>query len=106
MVNRFEIWDVVLDPTMGSEINKTRPCVVVSPEEINHFLNTIIIVPLTSAIKPYPSRLSCEFMGKKGQLVIDQIRSIDKHRLGKKLGVLDGERAKALCLLLEETFKY
>jgi mRNA interferase MazF len=106
MVKRFEIWEVVLDPTMGSEINKKRPCVVVSPEEINHFLNTVIIVPLTSAIKPYPSRLNFEFMGKRGQLVIDKIRSIDKHRLGKKLGVLDGEKAKELCLLLGETFKY
>lgn len=106
MVRRFDVWEVRLDPTAGSEIGQTRPCVIVSPEEVNHYLNTVIVVPLTSTIKPYPTRLNCEFKGKKGQLVIDQIRSIDKIRLLNNLGRLDDSTAKDLSMLLEETFRY
>jgi mRNA interferase MazF len=106
MVKRFEIWQVKLNPTQGSEINKIRPCLIMSPNVTNKFLNTLVIVPLTSTIKPYPTRLDCTFKGKHGQLVVDQIRSIDKSRLIKKLGVLDIDTCKAICELVSETFKY
>lgn len=106
MVNRFEVWNVELNPTKGSEINKIRPCLIVSPNEANKFLNTVTIIPLTSTIKPYPTRLHCSFKGKHGQLVVDQIRSIDKTRLIGYLGVLDASTSKAICALICETFKY
>jgi mRNA interferase MazF len=106
MVRRFEVWLVELNPTIGSEIKKMRPCLVVSPNEANKYLNTVIIVPLTSTIKPYPTRLNCRFKGKNGQLVIDQIRGIDKSRLIEKLGNMDAITCKHLCELISETFKY
>jgi mRNA interferase MazF len=106
MVSRFDIWHVELNPTVGAEINKIRPCLVVSPDEVNRHLNTVTIIPLTSTLKLYPTRVDCIFKGKKGQLAIDQIRSIDKSRLGKKLGVLDEETAEKICIRLVETFRY
>jgi mRNA interferase MazF len=106
MVKRFEVWNVELNPTKGSEINKTRPCLIVSPNEANKFLYTITIIPLTSTIKPYPTRLNCSFKGKQGQLVVDQIRCIDKSRLVNLLGVMDSVTCKAICELIIETFKY
>ena len=106
MVKRFEVWNIELNPTKGSEINKIRPCLIVSPNEINKFLNTIVIVPMTSTIKPYPTRLDCHFKDKPGQLVIDQIRSIDKSRLIEKLGTMDVNTCKNVCALIIETFKY
>jgi mRNA interferase MazF len=105
MVKRFEVWHEELNPTVGSEIDKIRPCLVVSPDEANRYLNTVIIIPLTSTLKPYPTRVDCLFMGKRGQLAIDQIRSIDKSRLGKKLGKLDQETCEKLCITLIETFR-
>ena len=106
MVKRFDIWHAELNPAVGSEINKIRPCLVVSPDEANRYLNTVIIVPLTSTFKPYPTRVDCHFQGKNGQLAIDQIRSIDKSRLGKKLGKLDEETSEKICITLIETFRY
>ena len=106
MVKRFEVWNIDLNPTIGSEINKVRPCLVVSPNEANRFLNTIVIVPLTSTIKPYPTRLGCHFKDKPGQLVVDQIRSVDKTRLLEKLGSMDLKTCKNLSALIVETFKY
>jgi len=106
MVKRFEVWNVELNPTKGSEINKTRPCLIVSPNEANKFLNTITIIPLTSTIKPYPTRLNCNFKGRNGQLVVDQIRSVDKSRLNERLGVIDSTTARNICELITETFKY
>jgi mRNA interferase MazF len=106
MVKRFDIWHVELNPTVGAEIRKIRPCLVVSPDEVNKHLNTVTIVPLTSTMKPYPTRVDCLFLGKRGQLAIDQIRSIDKSRLDKKLGVLDNETSKMICSRIIETFKY
>lgn len=106
MVKRFEVWAVELNPTQGSEINKVRPCLVVSPNEINKFLNTVIVVPLTSTIKPYPTRLDCQFKGKNGQLVVDQIRSIGKSRLIENMGTMDTTTCKKISSLLVETFKY
>ena len=106
MVKRFEVWLTELNPTVGYEISKNRPCIVVSPNEANKYLNTITIVPLTSTIRKYPTRISCNFEGKSGQLAIDQIRSVDKRRLVKKLGIMDDETCKLLCTILVETFKY
>lgn len=106
MVKRFEIWNIGLNPTVGHEINKIRPCVIVSPDEANKFLKTVTIVPLTSTIKNYPTRIHCKFNSKKGQLAIDQIRSVDKERLKNKLGVLDHETCKILCSTLGIVFRY
>ncbi len=106
MLKRFEVWNIELNPTKGSEINKVRPCLVVSPNEANKFLNTVVIIPMTSIIKPYPTRLNCDFKGKNGQLVIDQIRSVDKSRLIEKLGIMNANTCKNVCSLIIETFKY
>lgn len=105
-VKRFEVWNVELSPTKGSEINKIRPCMIASPNEINKFLNTVIIVPLTSTIKPYPTRQNCHFKGQDGQLVVDQMRCVDKSRLISKLGAMDVKTSKEVCSLIIETFKY
>jgi mRNA interferase MazF len=84
---RFEVWIVTLDPTIGSEIKKPRPCVVISPDQMNlSKLNTVIIAPMTSTVRNYPTRVKLDFQGKTGQIALDQIRTIDKKRLRKKLG--------------------
>lgn len=106
MVKRFEVWNIELNPTRGSEINKMRPCLVISPNEVNKFLNTVVIVPMTSTTKPYPTRLNCHFKGKNGQLVVDQIRCVDKTRLIEKLGIMDTKTCKEISVLIIETFKY
>lgn len=106
VVKRFEIWLVSLDPVQGSEIAKTRPCVIVSPDVLNRHLATVLAAPLTSTIKNYPSRLNCSTLGRNGQIVLDQIRAVDKTRLVKSLGVLDNTTAFQLCVLLTEMFEY
>ena len=106
MVKRFEIRNADLNPTIGSEINKVRPCLIVSPDESNKYLNTVVVVPLTSTVKPYPTRLDCHFQGKQGQLAVDQLRCIDKTRIGKKMGELDVETSQKVCSLIVETFRY
>jgi mRNA interferase MazF len=88
MVNQYEIYWVKLDPTRGSELKKTRPCIVISPNEMNHNINTVIIAPLTSTSKNYPTRIKVEFEGQEGWIIIDQIRCIDKSRLLKEAGCL------------------
>lgn len=105
-VKRFEVWLVGLNPTVGSEISKSRPCAVVSPNEANKHLHTVTVVPLTSSIRDYPTRVSCRFDEKAGQLAVDQIRSVDKVRLVKKLGSLDEATRKQLCDVLVEAFKF
>ena len=92
MVNQYKIYWVELDPTRGSELQKTRPCIVISPNEMNHNINTVIIVPLTSTSKNYPTRVKIEFEGREGWIVLDQIRCIDKSRLIKKAGELDADK--------------
>ena len=89
VVRRFDVFLVSLDPTVGSEIQKTRPCVVISPDEMNAHIQTVIVAPMTTQGRDYPTRVACEFGGKKGQVVLDQIRTLDKARLIKKLGVLE-----------------
>lgn len=104
-MNRYEIYWVNLDPTKGSEINKTRPCVIVSPNELNKHLKTVVIAPLTSKVRDYyPWRLKVEIRGKESQIAIDQIRVVDKSRLQERLEVLTDEDAEKLRNLLNEMF--
>ncbi len=104
VVARFDVFLVILDPTIGSEIQKTRPCVVISPDEMNLHLATAIIAPMTTKGKLYPSRVPVRFEGKDGLIVLDQIRTVDKSRLVKKLGAIDGDEQKAVLNILVEMF--
>ena len=106
VIKRFDVWLVNLDPTTGSEIRKTRPALVVSPDIANKHLNTVIIAPLTSTIRPYPTRIVCVFQKKHGQIVLDQLRAVDKIRLVKRLGKMDEKTSRVVCELLVEFFKY
>jgi mRNA interferase MazF len=101
---RFEVYLVNLDPTIGKEIKKTRPCLVISPNEMNQFIATVIVAPMTTQGHDYPSRVSCRFQGKDGQVVLDQIRAVDKSRLVKKLGKLDPKTQKSVLAVLGEMF--
>src|SRR6266404_4710965 len=85
-VNRFEVYLVNLDPTIGSEIRKTRPCVVVSPDEMNRHVRTVIVAPMTTKGQPYPTRVACTFGGRQAQVVLDQLRTVDRVRLVKRAG--------------------
>lgn len=105
-ITRFEIYLINLDPTTGSEIRKTRPCVVISPDEMNRHLKTAIIAPLTSTRRHYPSRIDLSFQGRKGQVVLDQIRAVDQSRLIKRLGTLSESRARSLTSTLTEMFAF
>ena len=102
MVNQYDIFLINLDPTMGSEMKKTRPCVIISPNEMNHNLNNVIIAPMTSTDKTYPTRVSVEFENKVGSIVLDQIRTVDKARLIKKLGKIDKKTINRVKLILKE----
>ena len=120
VVSRFDVFLVVLDPTVGSEIQKrlapvgfpdaksetrqTRPCVVISPDEMNLHLATAIVAPMTTKGKLYPSRVPVRFVGKDGLIVLDQIRTVDKTRLVKKLGSIDNDEQKAVLSILVEMF--
>jgi mRNA interferase MazF len=101
---RDEVWLVSLDPTHGAEIQKTRPCLVVSPDEMNRHLQTVIVVPMTTVIRPYPTRVSVRFQGKSGQAAIDQLRAVDKQRLVKKLGMIAPAAAQQSSDVLLEMF--
>ncbi len=103
-ITQYSIILVNLDPTIGSEIEKTRPCVVVSPDEMNKYLNTIVIAPMTSSLKKYPTRVSVEHEGKKGMIVIDQIRTIDKARILKVLGKLTKNELTMCKDVIKKTF--
>jgi mRNA interferase MazF len=103
-IARFEIYLVSLDPTVGSEIRKTRPCLVISPDEMNRHLLTVIVAPLTTATRTYPSRVNCRFQGKQGQVVLDQVRTVDRARLVKKLGKLDRRGASKVLNILQQMF--
>jgi len=105
VINRFEVYLINLDPTVGSEIKKTRPCLVVSPDEINHNIHTVIIAPLTTKGQSYPTRIPCRFRGKNGQVVLDQIRAVDRARLIKKLGKIDSKTAAVVLDVLQEMFE-
>ena len=104
-VNRFEVFLVALDPTLGHEIKKTRPAVVVSPDEMNHHIGTVIIAPMTTKGREYPTRVGCTFQGVAGQVVLDQIRTVDKVRLVKRLGRLPPAAADRVLTVLGEMFQ-
>lgn len=104
VVNRFDVFLVSLDPTVGHEIKKTRPCLIISPDEMNHNISTVIVAPMTTKGKGYPTRVSCSFQGKRGQIVLDQIRTIDKDRLVKRLGTISRSAQKKVLDILQEMF--
>ncbi|MBW2543989.1 MAG: type II toxin-antitoxin system PemK/MazF family toxin [Deltaproteobacteria bacterium] len=106
VVNRFDVYLINLDPTVGSEIQKTRPCLIVSPDEMNRHIRTVIVAPMTTAGKDYPTRVSCKFKKKKGQIVLDQIRTIDKTRLIKKLGYINPETQLEVISVLQRLFAF
>ncbi|MGD1917940.1 MAG: type II toxin-antitoxin system PemK/MazF family toxin [Pleurocapsa sp.] len=101
---RDEVWLVSLEPTVGSEIQKTRPCIVISPDEINKLLRTVIVAPLTSTIKNYPTRVTIVFQTRESSIALDQIRSVDKSRLLRKLGNLSKEDSAAISSILIAMF--
>ena len=103
-VRRGHVFLVQLDPTRGGEIRKTRPCVVVSPDELNEHLRTAIVAPMTSVVHPYPFRVPCRFAGKAGQVVIDQLRTVDHERLVRHLGKLSSETFPQVLAVLGEMF--
>jgi mRNA interferase MazF len=104
VINRFEVYLINLDPTKGSEINKTHPCLVISPDEMNHNIKTVIVAPMTTKGKQYPSRVKCRFKGKEGLIVLDQIRTVDNHRLIKKLGRIDKGTVEDVLMVLHKMF--
>ncbi len=104
MIARFDIWLAQLDPTIGREIQKTRPCVVVSPDDINEANWTVIVAPMSSQIKKLPTRIQLEFEGKDGQILLDQIRAIDPKRLIKPLGRINASTGKKILEKLVEMF--
>ena len=104
-VSRFQVWLVQLDPTQGAEINKTRPCVVISPDELSA-LSTVLMAPMTSRCFEFPCRVACTFKEKQGLILLDQIRAVDKTRLVSKLGVIDEATQMELCQRLQVLFAY
>jgi len=104
VVKRFDVYLVSLDPTVGSEIQKTRPCLVISPDEMNRYIATVIVAPMTTQGREYPTRVACEFQGRDGQIVLDQIRTVDKVRLVRRLGRIDTATQKDILASLAEMF--
>lgn len=103
-IKQYQIILVNLDPTVGSEIKKTRPCVVISPNEMNRYLRTIVIAPMTTSSKSYPTRVKIKHDNKIGWIVLDQIRTIDKHRIIKPLGRLSKPEIKEVKNVIKETY--
>lgn len=104
VVKRFDVFLVQLNPTIGREIQKTRPCVVISPDEMNKSVGKVIVAPMTSKGADYPSRVICKFEDRLGQIILDQIRCVDKTRLIKKLGKIIQEEREAVLKVLVEMF--
>ena len=103
-VNRFEVYLINLDPTKGHEIKNIRPCTIISPDEMNHNISTVIVAPMTSKGRNCPTRIPCTFKGTKGQVVLDQIRTVNKSRLVKKLGILSKSVQQKTLAVLQEMF--
>ena len=101
---RDEVWLVPLDPSLGAEIQKTRPCVIVSPDEANQALRTVVVAPMTTTKRLYPTRVAVSFQGKRGQIALDQIRAIDRTRLSRRLGRIPPATAAAVSSVLIEMF--
>jgi mRNA interferase MazF len=104
VAQRFDVYLVNLDPSLGSEIRKTQPCVIVSPNEMNRYLLTVIVAPMTTKGHSYPSRIACRFGGKQGQIVLDQMRTIDRARLVKRLGKISAAVQLQILATLSELF--
>lgn len=104
VVSRFEVYLVRLDPTQGHEIRKTRPALIISPDEMNRHIETVIVAPMTTKGRPYPTRVPVKFQGKSGQVVLDQLRTVDKSRLVKRLGRLNQTTTTRVLVLLAEMF--
>ena len=104
VTKRFEVYLVNLDPTVGSEIKKMRPCLIISPDEMNTHITTVIVAPMTTQGRAYPTCVSCKFQGKDGQIVLDQIRTVNKTRLAKRLGTISAATQKAVLAVLAEMF--
>jgi len=103
-IKQYELVLVNLDPTIGNEMKKTRPCTVISPNEMNKYLQTIVIAPLTSSSKPYPTRVEIKQVKTKGWIVLDQIRTVDRTRIVKKLGNLTSSEIEAVKTVIKETY--
>jgi len=103
-INQYEVFWVSLDPTEGSEISKTRPCVVISPDEMNVYLRTVVVAPMTTTAKKYPYRIDCTLSLKQGSIALDQIRTVDKKRIGNYIGKLKAFEAEAIKKTLREMF--
>ncbi len=103
-IRRFDVHLINLDPTIGHEIKKTRPCLVISPDEMNRHIGTVIVAPMTTKSHDYPTRVPCEFQGKQGQVVLDQIRTVDKIRLVKRLGTISSSTQDLVIEVLAEMF--
>ena len=104
VVERFEVYLVNLDPTVGSEIKKMRPCLIISPDEMNRWIATVIVAPMTTGGRPYPTRVACRFQGKDGQVVLDQIRTVDKSRLVRRLGTIKEPTREDVLATLAQMF--
>jgi len=104
VISRFEVYLCALDPTVGREIRKTRPCLIVSPDEMNHHIRTAIVAPMTTKGRSYPTRVPCRFGGKSGQVVLDQIRTVDQSGLVRKLGRIDSRTSRIVSDILQEMF--
>ena len=103
-IRRGDVFVVALDPTMGREIKKTRPCVVLSPDELNRHLETVIVAPMTTGGHAYPYRIACRFQKRDGYVVLDQLRAVDTHRLVRKLGRLSSQATASSLSVLQEMF--
>jgi len=101
---RDEVWLIALDPSRGSEIRKTRPCLIISPDEMNEPLQTVVVAPMTTTQRSYPTRVSVLFRGKDGQVALDQLRAVDRQRLVRKLGVVAPKAAQEVSNVLVEMF--
>lgn len=104
VVSRFDVFLITLDPAQGHEIRKTRPCVVISPDEMNRHIGTVIVAPMTTKGRDYLTRIPLTFQRKKGQIVLDQVRTVDKARLVKRLGKIDKNTAARTLTVLQEMF--
>lgn len=104
IVQQYEVFIVILDPTVGSEIKKTRPCAIISPNEMNKYLDTVVVAPITSQSKNYPTRVIINLEGNENWVVLDQIRTIDKTRLTQKIGKLSQKEIASIKHVIKETF--
>jgi mRNA interferase MazF len=101
---RDEVWLIALDPSKGSEIKKTRPCLVISPDEMNEPLQTVLVAPMTTTLRSYPTRVNLTFRNKTGQVALDQLRAVDRRRLVRRLGAVPTKTAREVSSLLVEMF--